>query len=210
MKNNLRKNSSRALKLSLLAGAGAAGFAADNASADIVSTNLNEVSDSSGGNVHSIGFSFSNGVIGTDGSAGYIGGFGSSSGKYTWSSQVGGNFSTPPPTGSAEITAAPIALGSLIDGSSAWAARVSLNQGLPDLYYGVRFSLGGGNYNYSWLTISTPGTLLDFGNAGVQTTVNAAIAAGDTGAVPEPSTYALLALAGGAAALAALRRKKAA
>ena len=201
MKNNLRKNSSRALKLSLLAGAGTAGFAADNVRADIVSTNLNGVSD--GGS--SIGFSFTNGLIGTSSSEGNM------TGKWANPAFAGGNYFGYTNNNLAQITVLPVSLGSLIDGNSSWVPRVeNITTGVFDLYYGIRFNQGNGDYNYSWLQMATTNNSLTFGNAGVETTVNAAIAAGDTGAVPEPSTYALLALAGGAAALAALRRKKAA
>ena len=62
------------------------------------------------------------------------------------------------------------------------------------------------------MQVSTPkpGYDLTFGTAAVETIANTSIGAGVTGAVPEPSTYALLALAGGAATVSLLRKKKAA
>lgn len=212
MKTPLQQKSSATRQfaaLAKLAGAGSAGLLAQNAHADIVSTNLNETSL---GRWVMVGFSYTNGVIGSNHSGGFI--FGASpyvpgKGWMGQHSQAGGDYSSAPPSGNAQITAGPIALGNLINASSSWTSRDSFNQGSAFSYYGVRFSLGGGNYNYGWLQIATPDNSLQFGNAGVETAVNTGIAAGAT-AVPEPSTWALLALAGGAGAVAALRRRHAA
>ena len=201
----------QAASLTTLAALGAAGLISQNSHANIVSTNLNETSTQTGSY---IGFSYTNGVIGENPFNGNFGGpiwgYSAYSGKgWVGSSQAGGNYANTPPTGNAEITAGPIALGNLINASSSWTSRDVFNQGSAFSYYGVRFALGGGNYNYGWLQIATPGNSLQFGNAGVETAVNTGIAAGAT-AVPEPSTWALLALAGGAGAVAALRRRRAA
>ena len=59
------------------------------------------------------------------------------------------------------------------------------------------------------MEVSTPGYDLTFGTAAVETIANTSIGAGVV-TVPEPSTVALLAMAGGAAALRLLRKKKAA
>jgi hypothetical protein len=200
--------------LAKLVGAGSAGLLAHNAPASIVSTNLNETSPDA---IIYIGFSYTNGVIGTDSFyrvspfnyGGPIAGVSGYDPAKSWvgSTQAGGNYYKTPSTGNAQITAGALSFGSLIDASSSWAASDTFAQGLSSSYYGVRFSLGSGNYNYGWLQIATPGNGIQFGNAGVETTVNTGITAG---AVPEPSTYALLALAGGAGAVMTLRRKKAA
>ncbi len=108
----------------------------------------------------------------------------------------------------AEISLGPIAVGNTIGSSTTWSSRDFLSQGL-DAYYGIRFDEGGGNYNYGWVEVSTAGNNLTFVAAGVSQTFNASILAGAT-PVPEPSTNVLLGLAGGGAALVALRRKRAA
>ena len=84
---------------------------------------------------------------------------------------------------------------------------VDIDQGLSNAYYGLKFYAGEGTYNYGWMEVSTPGDDLTFGTAAVETIANTSIGAG---VVPEPSTCALLALAGGAAAVSLLRKKKAA
>jgi hypothetical protein len=198
----------QAASLATLAALGAAGLISQNVQANIVSTNLNATSS---GTWNMIGFSYTNGVIGTDPGGGYI--FGASpyypgKGWGGQKSQAGGDYFNTPPTGNSQITAGPIALGSLIDSSSSWVDRDFFNQGNSFSYYGVRFNLGGGNYNYAWLQIATPGNSLTFGNAAVETAINTGISAGAT-TVPEPSTCALVALAGGACAVAALRRRRA-
>ena len=199
----------QAASLTTLAALGAAGLISQNSRANIVSTNLNEASP---GSFNMIGFSYTNGAIGSNYGGGSIFGgspFRPGKGWMGQKSQAGGDYFSAPPTGDAQITAGPIALGNLINASSSWTSRDVFNQGSAFSYYGVRFALGGGNYNYGWLQIATPGNSLQFGNAGVETAVNTGIAAGAT-AVPEPSTWALLALAGGAGAVAALRRRRAA
>ena len=81
-------------------------------------------------------------------------------------------------------------------------------------FLGVRVALGGGNYDYGWVRLELDDTDGDgiFDTMGIidyayENTPNTPIAAGE-GAVPEPSTAALLALAGAGAAF--LRRKRAA
>ena len=63
-----------------------------------------------------------------------------------------------------------------------------------DGYFGVRFSAGGSDYNYGWVSVTKTASSLTFGEASVETTINTPIAAGAV-AVPEPSTVAM-ALAG--------------
>lgn len=71
-------------------------------------------------------------------------------------------------------------------------------------YWPVRFNHRGGGFNYGYVQVDVTLFGMTFGMAGVETTPNLAITAG---AVPEPSTYALLLLSG-AASLYALRRRK--
>ncbi len=117
---------------------------------------------------------------------------------------------TPGGPNQAMVSSSSITLGATIDSSTTWSSQASLNQGLVDTYYGIRFDEGGGNYNYGWVKVKTPGNYVTFVEAGVEQSFNTSVLVGETSAVPEPSTNALLALAGGGAALVALRRKRAA
>ncbi len=75
-----------------------------------------------------------------------------------------------------------------------------------DKYVGLKWDVGGGNFNYGWarvdVTAANNGTATLFGYA-YESTPNTAIAAG---AIPEPTSLALLAAGGGAAALMRRRR----
>ena len=119
------------------------------------------------------------------------------------------------------VSLQPLPYGTTIDASTPWGGEqtsgigggfVLIDEGLSNAYYGLKFYASPGVYNYGWMQVSTPkpGYDLTFGNAAVETIANTSIGAGATGAVPEPSTYALLALAGGAAAVSLLRKKRAA
>ncbi|NDG71809.1 MAG: PEP-CTERM sorting domain-containing protein, partial [Proteobacteria bacterium] len=117
------------------------------------------------------------------------------------------------------VSLQPLTYGTTIDASTSWGGEqtsgigggyVLIDQGLSNAYYGLKFYASPGVYNYGWMQVSTPGYDLTFGNAAVETIANTSIGAGVTNAVPEPSTYALLALAGGAAAVSLLRKKRAA
>jgi hypothetical protein len=83
----------------------------------------------------------------------------------------------------------PLAAGDLINSSSGnWYFGRGWTTGRSG-YWGVRFSAGGSDYNYGWVSVTKTGTSLTFGDASVETTINAPIAAGAV-AVPEPSTCA--------------------
>ena len=71
-------------------------------------------------------------------------------------------------------------------------------------YWAVKFNAGGTNFNYGYVQVDVTSSGMTFGMAGVETTPNLAITAG---AIPEPSTYALLLLSG-AASLWVLKRRK--
>ena len=113
------------------------------------------------------------------------------------------------------VSLQPLAYGTTIDANTQWGGEqtggegggfVDIDRGLSNAYYGLKFYASPGVYNYGWMQVSTPGDDLTFGTAAVETIANTSIGAG---VVPEPSTYALLALAGGAAAVSLLRKKKA-
>jgi hypothetical protein len=104
----------------------------------------------------------------------------------------------------AQITTSSVAYDSIVSSSLSWTSRVYFNQGLSDTYYGIRFDQGGGNYNYGWVNLKTPGTDVVFVEASVNQTASQSIR---VSTIPEPST-SLLGLAGGAAALMAIRRRK--
>ena len=76
-----------------------------------------------------------------------------------------------------------------------------------DGYYGFELSLGSGNYQYGWLNLT--GSTYTVLSEALNTTPNQSITAGQTAAVPEPSTYALFGL-GAIGILMVMRRKKAA
>ena len=117
------------------------------------------------------------------------------------------------------VSLQPLAYGTTIDANTQWGGEqtggegggfVDIDRGLSNAYYGLKFYASPGVYNYGWMEVSTPGDDLTFGTAAVETTANTSIVAGATGAIPEPSTFALLAMAGGAAALRRRRKNMAA
>jgi hypothetical protein len=107
----------------------------------------------------------------------------------------------------AQISMISLAADTVISSSLDWNARVYVPQGLSDSYYGIRFNQGAGDYNYGWVKMNTQGNDVNFISAGVETVPNTSILAGATTAVPEVSS-SLLTLAGGAAALMGIRRRK--
>ena len=204
--NALSNKASLGTYLTLALSAGALG--GHDAKASIITSDLNETSVSMYNSA--IGFSYSGGVIGVNSNTGDIYGLsGYMPGKGMQSSKLRGNQNGDDPM-NALISSGPLSLGTTIDANTSWTTSVNPGQGLSNAYYGVRFFASPGNYNYAWLKVSTPGTSVIFSTAAVETTANTSIGAGATGAVPEPSTYALLALAGGAAAVSLLRKKRAA
>jgi hypothetical protein len=133
---------------------------------------------------------------------------GMTTGKSGFSFSYVSGQSVSSPTG-AQISSAPVSFGATIDSSLTWTDTKILSQGLGDTYYGIRFNEGGGNYNYGWLDLKTPGTDVIFVSAGVEQSINTAIGAGSVTSIPEPASTAVFAgLAGGAAAVVALRRRK--
>jgi uncharacterized protein with beta-barrel porin domain len=174
------------LALGAGAGVGAGALGSQDAKAAIISSDLNETSVSMYN--APIGFSYSGGVIGVNSDTGGIYGIsGLLPGKGMFSSRLGGNKISNDDPMNALISSGPLAHGNKISANTSWEAYVSLEQGLSNAYYGVRFYTSPDNYNYGWLEVSTPGTSVIFGTAAVETTANTSIGAGVTGVDPEPS-----------------------
>jgi hypothetical protein len=214
--------------LSLALGAGAHSMAEHNAHAGIITSPVNETSINQG---DAIFITFSNGVISSGQGTGSQGG-GDTLGTLTGYSGLPAGKEAPKqgrityevvnntPSTWSFVSLQPLPYGTTIDASTPWGGEQSggegggyvfIDEGLSNAYYGLKFYAGEGTYNYGWMEVSTPtpGDDLTFGTAAVETIANTSIGAGVV-AVPEPSTVALLAMAGGAAALRLLRKKKAA
>ena len=223
--NALSNKASLGTYLTLALGAGALGD--HEAKASIITSPVNETSINKGDPIF---ITFSNGVISSGRGTGDIGpgdelgtltgfsglstGKGSSGrGKITYDvvNNVPGTWSF--------VSLQPLTYGTTIDASTSWGGEqtsgiaggyVRIDQGLSNAYYGLKFYASPGVYNYGWMQVSTPGYDLTFGTAAVEMISNTSIGAGGTSGVPEPSTFAMMALAGGAVALRLLRKKKAA
>jgi hypothetical protein len=219
--NALSNKANLGTYLTLALGAGA--FGDHEAKAAIITSTLN---DTSINKEDPIFINFSSGVISSGRGTGGVnlgtltglsgGGIGKQRpGLPTFLYEV----STSTPGTWSFVSLQPLTYGTTIDASTSWGGEqtgtsgggfVIIDQGLSNAYYGLKFYASPGVYNYGWMQVSTPGYDLTFGTAAVETIANTSIGAGATGAVPEPSTYALLALAGGAAAVSLLRKKRAA
>ena len=220
--NALSNKASLGTYLTLALGAGA--FGGHDAHAAVVISAVNETSINK---ADPIFITFSNGVISSGQGTGNVGpedelgtltGFsGLPTGKEGQSpSRIAYTIVNNRPWTWSFVSLQPLPYGTTIDASTPWGGEqiggsgggyVYIDQGLSNAYYGLKFYASPGVYNYGWMQVSTPGDDLTFGTAAVETIANTSIGAG---VVPEPSTYALLALAGGAAAVSLLRKKKAA
>ena len=225
--NALSNKTSLGTYLTLALGAGALG--GHDAKAVIVTSPVNETSINKGDPIF---ITFSNGVISSGQGTGSQGGgdtlgtltgySGLSTGKgSSGRGRIAYDVVNNSPATWSFVSLQPLPYGTTIDASTPWGGEqtsgigggfVLIDEGLSNAYYGLKFYASPGVYNYGWMQVSTPkpGYDLTFGTAAVETIANTSIGAGATGAVPEPSTYALLALAGGAAAVSLLRKKKAA
>ena len=214
--------------LSLALGAGAHSMAEHNAHAGIITSPVNETSVN---RLDPIFITFSNGVISSGRGTGNVhpgddlgtltGVSGGPIGKLRPNlPAIGYDTVNNNPATWSFVSLQPLPYGTTIDASTPWGGEqtstsgggyVDIDEGLSNAYYGLKFYAGEGTYNYGWMEVSTPtpGDDLTFGTAAVETIANTSIGAGVV-AVPEPSTVALLAMAGGAAALRLLRKKKAA
>jgi hypothetical protein len=121
-----------------------------------------------------------------------------------WSSKGGGGFLNNYGTvDSYRVTSAHIAPGASVDSATTWVTYGAILT--SGNYVGLRVDQGGGNYNYGYAAYSLNDTSMTLESVAFETTVNTAIVT----PIPEPSA-SLLALAGGAAALVGIRRRKAA
>jgi len=79
-------------------------------------------------------------------------------------------------------------------------------------YFGLIYEAGGGNYNYGWANLSFDASSLiaTMNSAAMQTTENQSIVVGAGAApIPEPGTWAAMAIFAGGAAYAGWRRRRA-
>lgn len=196
-----KARSSRALKLSLAAVAGAAGGMGNDASAEIVTANLNSTA-TPGNNIY---FTYSAGTIGNSISARGVEGF-VGTGKF-----AGNVIQTLPPQELVVDFASPLAAGVLISSSTpTWAYGSGWLTGRSG-YWGVRFLAGGSDYNYGWVDVTTTPTGFTFGLASVETTINTGILAGAVAPVPEidpASAGSAASLVAGVLAMVEQRRRR--
>ena len=228
--NALSNKASLGTYLTLALGAGA--FGGHDAHAAVVISAVNETSINK---ADPIFITFSNGVISSGQGTGNVGpgdelgtltGFsGLPTGKEGQSpSRIAYDIVNNRPWTWSFVSLQPLPYGTTIDASTPWGGEqtggeaggyVFIAEGLSNAYYGLKFYASPGVYNYGWMEVSTPkpGYDLTFGTAAVETIANTSIGAGTGGAtpIPEPGTWAAMAIfAGGAAALRLLRKKKAA
>lgn len=100
------------------------------------------------------------------------------------------------------MASAPFAPGASVGSEATWNTFANFTSGN---YVGLRVDQGNGDYNYGYVKYSFSDTSMTLESVAFETTVNTAIVT----PIPEPSA-ALLGLAGGAAALVGIRRRKAA
>jgi hypothetical protein len=97
---------------------------------------------------------------------------------------------------------APFAPGASVGSEATWTTYANFTSGN---YVGLQVDQGSGNYNYGYAKYSVNDTSLTLESVAFETEFNTAIVT----PIPEPSA-SLLGLAGGAAALLGIRRRKAA
>lgn len=196
------------MKKTILALALVAGLTsfAGSAKAAVITLNLNQSTDGSS----PIGFGYNNGVITSDYNDGIDG---------SWSPPYDPGYGFPyPASGTIGIqngqnagdgyynnSNTPLQYGAVIDALIGYGTggNVGVNESTGG-YWAAAFQDGNGNFNYGYVQVDVTSSGMTFGMAGVETTPNLPITAG---AVPEPSTYALLGI-GAMGLLMVLRKKK--
>jgi len=197
---SLPTSKKQTLAIMLLTVAVATGVMGRNASADIVTATLNQTATNGSPKY----FSYVSGTIGTLD-------FASAGNKSIRALVTVQTFPFPEtqfnvggqPPNAGVASANPLSFGTLIGGTTTFFGGQNPT---ANGYYGVRFSAGGSDYNYGWVSVTKTGTSLTFGQASVETTINTPIAAGAV-AVPEPSTCVMV-LAGLACGYSMFRRRK--
>ena len=206
-KKSSKPTASQALKLSLLAGAGAAGVMGHDANAEIISQDLNMTANAAY-------FSYISGAIGTSGVQGAMRGSSYLTPKF-WGHRMSGDALGG---GAQVVSGGPLTLNTLIDSASAWTGNWQPSGNNPppneDGYFGVRFSNGAGGWNYGWVDVQFIGFNTRFGMAAVETTLNTPILAGQTtspSGVPEidpASAGSAASLVAGVLAIVEQRRRR--
>ena len=197
---------SQALKLSLLAGAGAAGVMGQDAAATPISQDLAQTN-------RNVYFTYIGGAIGTSNVPGAMDGSSMDMRGKFWSHEMTGNGG-----GAQVVNGGPLTLNTLIDSSSAWTGQWFPSGGgtAPNQngFFGVRFSDGSGGWNYGWVDVQFLGNYTHFGMAAVETTLNTSILAGQTtspSSVPEidpASAGSAMSLVAGVLAMVEQRRRR--
>ena len=197
---------SQALKLSLLAGAGAAGVMGQDAAATTISQDLAQTN-------RNVYFTYIGGAIGTSNVPGAMDGSSMDMRGKSWNHFMTGNYG-----GAEAVIVGPLALNTPIDSASTWVDTwadggdgTAPNQ---DGYFGVRFPDGSGGWNYGWVDVQFLGNDTHFGMAAVETTLNTSILAGHTtspSSVPEidpASAGSAMSLVAGVLAMVEQRRRR--
>ena len=207
-----KARSSRALKLSLAAVAGAAGVVADDVSAEVITANLGGTATTT----NTIYFSYNSGTISTlaSGYQSVVGRVSLGKGpgqidKRVVDGNVGGaalyrdNFGI-------------VAPGSQVGPSpTGWTSQVGVNFLSGSAIYGVRIPtpdspviFGQQIYNYGWVEVGYTPTGFTFGQAAIETIVNTPITAGSVPEIDPASAGSAVSLVAGVLAMVEQRRRK--